>query len=282
MQNDGELGNRAPLTDVIIIAVARLVDDAQSDKREPSHSDIEFQVNRAHLQPGDPKAAGQMVGKAKRVRGTLMWAMQNAHEQGEIFLYNLISTIKGYGGFRPESPNYCGIDGIQNAIEAFRSEGYELTVDGELMPLTLQNLSGAELTKALKSYVRRAQRGIRDAALVTGTGKDLLEAVAAHVLQERYGSYAVKDNFPTLLGQAFVTAGLATSQDKPTPGESSQKRVERAMFELGLAINQLRNKEGTGHGRPWLPSVSEPEAKIAIELMGIIAERLLLACETTK
>lgn len=42
------------------------------------------------------------------------------------------------------------------------------------MPLALQNLSGVELTKALKSYIHRAQRGIRDAALVTGTGKDLL------------------------------------------------------------------------------------------------------------
>jgi len=211
-----------------------------------------------------------------------MWAMQNASEQGEIFVYNLISAIKGYGGFRPESPNYCGRDCIQNAIEAFRIEGYELTTDGELMPLALQNLSSVELTKALKSYISRAQRGIRDAALVTGTGKDLLEAVASHVLQEHYGSYSVKENFPTLLGQAFVTAGLATSQDKPNSGEPSQKRVDRAMFELGLAINQLRNKEGTGHGRPWLSSVSETEARIAVELMGIIAERLLLAAEATK
>lgn len=32
MQNDIELGNRAPLSDVIIIAVAKLIDDAQSDR----------------------------------------------------------------------------------------------------------------------------------------------------------------------------------------------------------------------------------------------------------
>jgi hypothetical protein len=265
------------LSDAIIIAVAQLVDDAQSDKREPSHSDIEYQINRVQLQNGDPKAAGQIVGKAKRIRGTLMWAMQNTPEAGEFLVANLISLIKGYGGFRPESPNYVGSDCIASAAEAFKAEGYELTIDGELMPLVLQNLSGIELTKALESYIRRAQRGIKDAALVTGTGKDLLEAVAAHVLQECYGSYAVRDNFPTLLGQAFVTVGLATSQDKPKLGEAPQKRVERAMFELGLAINQLRNREGTGHGRPWLPSVSEPEARIAVELMGIIAERLLLA-----
>jgi hypothetical protein len=282
MQNIDGSRNKGPLSDAIIIAVAKLVDDAQSDKREPSHSDIEYQINRTQLQSGDPKAAGQIVGKAKRVRGTLMWAMQNSPEEGEFLVANLISMIKGYGGFRPESTNYCGSDCIKSAVEAFNTEGYELTTDGELIPLALQNLSGMELTKALKSYIRRAQRGIKDAALITGTGKDLLEAVAAHVLQEHYGSYVVRDNFPTLLGQAFVTMGLATSQDKPIHGEPPQKRVERAMFELGLSINQLRNKEGTGHGRPWLHSVSEYEARIAVELMGIIAERLLLAYEGEK
>lgn len=33
------------------------------------------------------------------------------------------------------------------------------------------------------------------------------------------------------------------------------------MYELGCAINHLRNKQGTGHGRPWLPSVTEPQVK---------------------
>src|SRR5580704_15610241 len=76
---------RAPVTDAIVIAVARLVDDAQVGTREPSHSDIEFQVNRAGLSAGDPKAQGQAVGKAKRVRAVLTWALEQAPEGGEIF-----------------------------------------------------------------------------------------------------------------------------------------------------------------------------------------------------
>jgi hypothetical protein len=146
MQNIDGSRNKGPLSDAIIIAVAKLVDDAQSEKREPSHSDIEYQINRIQLQIGDPKTAGQIVGKAKRVRGTLMWAMENAPEQGEILVANLISMIKGCGGFRPESPNYCGFDCIISATEVFKAEAYELTTDGELMPLALQNLSGMELT----------------------------------------------------------------------------------------------------------------------------------------
>ena len=148
--------------------------------------------------------------------------------------------------------------------------------------MVLDSLSGAVLTEALESYIRRARKGIKDAALLTGTGKDLLEATAAHVLQELWGTYPERDNFPTLLGQAFVAVGLATTEDKPQQDEAPQKRIERVMYELGLAINNLRNKEGTGHGRPWLPSVSDTEARIATELMGAIAERLLLAYRSTK
>lgn len=281
-----QVGNRpqspAPLADAIIVAVARLVDDAQSDTREPSHSDIEFQINRAGLSAGDPKAQGQLVGKAKRVRGTLSWALENDPQAGGILVTNLIALIKGCGGFRNTSPNFVGSDAIKDAADAFKAEGYDLSSDGELRPLLLENLSGADLTVALEAYVRRAKRGATDAALVTGTGKDLLEATSAHILLERWGSYPTGDNFPTLLGQAFVALGLATPQDPPQPGESPQRRLERGLYEVGCAINQLRNKEGTGHGRPWLPSVTETQAKIAIEIMGIIAELLLTRHKSKK
>ena len=61
--------------------------------------------------------------------------------------------------------------------------------------------------------MRREKRGAENAALVTGTGKDLLEATAAHILVERWGAYSSSANFPTLLGQAFVALGFATPQN---------------------------------------------------------------------
>ena len=267
--------HRAPLTDSIIIAVSRLVDDSQIATREPSHSDIEFQINRVGLRNGDPKAQGQLVGKAKRIRGTLSWALEHNPEAGEQFISAIISLVKGCGGFRETSPNYVGQEAFRDAVEAFKTEGYALTPDGELRSILLDNLSGLELTAAIEAYIRRAKLGSEDAALVTGTGKDLLEATSAHILLERWSGYSSGSNFPTLLGQTFVALGLTTPQDSIQPGEPPQKRMERAMFELGCAINHLRNKQGTGHGRPWLPTVTQSEAKTAIEIMGIIAEYLL-------
>jgi hypothetical protein len=264
-----------PVNDAIVVAIARLIDDSQSETREPSHSDIEFQIHRAGLIHADPKNQGQVVGKAKRVRAVLFWGMENAPEKAEAFVVATIALVKGKGGFRLGSPNFVGEAAILDLRDAFRSEGFTLSSDGELNPTSLDSLSGASLSTVLESYARRAQRGSDDAALLVGTAKDLLEATAAHVLNEKYGQYQGHANFPTLLGQAFTALGLATSQTPPSPGEPPQRRVERALYEAGCAVNLLRNKTGTGHGRPFVAALSDDEAQAAVQLIGIISGLLL-------
>lgn len=268
---------RAPVNDAIIVALARLVDDAQTETREPSHSDIEFQINRAGLTSGDPKSHGQVVGKAKRVRGVLSWALEAAADSAEVFAAAFIALLRGKGGFRVESRNFVGHDALADAVAAFDGEGFVLSTDGDLRPKSLDTLDGAELTGALESYVRRARRGSEDAALLVGTGKDLVEAAAAHVLHQRYGQYPQQAHFPALLGQAFVAVGMTTPQTPAQPGEPPQCRLHRSLYDAACAVNSLRNKQGTGHGRPWLPSVSDADAKAAVQLMGIVAGFVLNA-----
>jgi Abortive infection C-terminus len=268
---------KAPISDAIIVAVASLVGDAQSGQREPSHSDLEFQINRAGCGAGDPKNQGQIVGKAKRVRGALYWGTENAPDKAEVLVAAVIALVRGKGGFRKESPNYVGEETIVDARDAFLCEGYVLSAEGELYPSALDNLSGVSMTTALEAYVRRAQRGSEDGALLVGTGKDLLEATAAHVITAKYGQYSHQANFPTLLGQAFIALGLATPQTPAQPGESPQRRVERALYEAGCAVNALRNKAGSGHGRPFIPNLSEDEARSAVQLIGIVSGLLLRA-----
>lgn len=272
--------NKAPVNDAIMIAVAHLVDDAQSRTREPSHSDIEFHINRNGLGPGDPNNHGQTVGKAKRVRAVLYWGVENLPDKAEALVAALISLVRAKGGFRPGSPNFVGEEAILDAREAFRSEGYVLSDEGELFPSTLDDLTSVAMTAALEAYVRRAQRGSEDGALLVGTEKDLLEATAAHVITEKFGSYSYQSNFPTLLGQAFTALGLATPHDSPQPGEPPHRRVERCLYELGCAVNALRNRTGTGHGRPFLPALSDDEARAAVQQMGMISGLLLRALKS--
>ena len=50
--------------------------------------------------------------------------------------------------------------------------------------------------------------------------------------------------------------------------------MERKMYDLTRSINRLRNKRGTGYGRPRLPDLGHDEAKAFIELIDIISERM--------
>jgi hypothetical protein len=150
--------SRAPLSDAIIVAVAKLVADAQGERRDPSHSDIEFQVKRAGLSNADPVSQGQTVGKAKRVRAILTWALDNSPEKGEELIASLVGTVRACGGFRADSPNFVGREAIQSATVAFKEEGYVLAEDGVLSAEILESLTASELT-ALSRRTPEGQSG---------------------------------------------------------------------------------------------------------------------------
>ncbi|MER1985547.1 MAG: abortive infection family protein [Solibacillus sp.] len=81
-----------------------------------------------------------------------------------------------------------------------------------------------------------------------------------------------------LLGQAFTALWVETTivkSENNTAEEKAKKRVNAAYYELGCSINALRNKSGVGHGKPFISSITDEEAKAATESMGIIAEYLL-------
>lgn len=268
----------APISDAVIYAMGYLVDDSQVEqKRQPTHWDLTQQFEKAGLP--DPTKDGPPAGKRKRVQAALNWALENNEVRGEKLVGLLLASIRAAGGFREDSPNFVGKDAIANAIEVFRAEGFQLRPDGELLQDLLDNLSGRELTDALNAYIRRAKRGALDAALVTSTGKDLVEATAAHVLVERLGTYPTTHNFPTLLGQAFLNLGLSYDKNQAT---TALERLDAALYEAACAVNTLRNKEGTGHGRPFLPTVTVSQARIAVETMGVVAERLLVVLKERK
>ncbi len=212
----------------------------------------------------------------------LNWAIENDLQKAEKFVAGMISSVKSCGGFRKSSPNYVGADAIADLASALKSEGIIIGEDGSLSPAALENLSGHQLTEALRGYVNRAKKGIEDSALLVGTSKDLMEAVAAHVIQELWGRYPSTANFPSLLGQAFVALDMATPEHKKVQGEHQRCRMERSLYETACSINNLRNKQGTGHGRPWVPDIKPSEARVAVELIGAIAELMLDNLERKK
>lgn len=268
--------NKIPITDGIAVALSKLVDDSQSERRDPSHSEIEFVIKKHGLVDLDPNKSGASpVGKAKRIRQILVAGIGKNIDAACSFAYSIIELLAANGGFRNDSPNYVGCQEISNLQELLRAKGISLSSDGKVSALLLDGLSFAEKSGALQAYIERAKHGDEDAALIVGTSKDLIEATAAHVITKLSGSYPTTANFPTLLGQAFIMLNMATSHDKVTLNEHPRKCIERNLFELACSINKLRNKQGTGHGRPFLPDLSVFESHEAIRLTGIISEKLM-------
>lgn len=260
-----------PLTDAIAVAVSRLVDD-RDGARQPSHWDVGQAIERSGLAPADPGKGSAPVGKYKRLHTVLLWAVENDLHAGQRLVGSIVGTIRGSGGFRPDSANFVTKDALANAQATFKAEGWLLCDDGELRRHLLDDdeLGTQTASEALSIYVRRANHGAEDAALVTGTGKDLVEATAAHVLVQRFGSYSPSPAFAKTLYDAYLALGL-TSEGATT----AQGRVEQGLFNLACAINGLRNKQGTGHGRPFPPEVSDVQARVAIRAMGTVADLLL-------
>jgi hypothetical protein len=97
------------------------------------------------------------------------------------------------------------------------------------------------------------------------------------VLTETFGSYSTGVDLPTLLGQAFVAVNLTPQKSKQEAGGIDGARVafEVALYDLGCAVNRLRNKAGTGHGRPFLPQVTAEQIRAATEAAGLVAGALL-------
>lgn len=202
-----------PLNDSIAFALARMVDDAQKDRRDPSHSDIEFCIKKCELVDGDPNSQGQTVGKAKRVRSTLTWAIEHSYENGCGFVDQMVSLVRSCGGFRAGSPNHVGEEAIKSLREALGTEGFILTSDGELRPTALDTLSGAELTEALWAYVRRAQKGSEDAALLVGTVSGRVKTSHSWSSQNQPGLLSDRGSslsipVTSLLGELIYSTGI--------------------------------------------------------------------------
>lgn len=125
--------------------------------------------------------------------------------------------------------------------------------------------------------MRRLNLNPDDAELQLGTAKDLDEAAARHVLEERTGSYPVGGSggsFPVTLANAFTLLGLAMPSQVPLDPDP-HRAVQQCLYSLAVAVNRLRNDAATGHGRPGAPRKTAPltpaEARLVARATALIA-----------
>lgn len=265
-----------------LIELGSALGDFFEDGKGPSHDELDQAVRRAGLTPGDPRRiAGPPIGKTKRIRRILVHATDHDPGAGLGFALQVTALLRADGAFTPGLETYAGTTKIAALSRALASLGYDLDPGGAVRETVIDNLHGSDLTDALQSYVRRMNLNPDDAALQIGTGKELDEAAARNVLEERMGTYPVggrKGSFPVTLASAFTVLGFAVPP-KVTLDPDPHREVQQCLYLLAVAVNRLRNDAGTGHGRPSGPRRTAPlspaEARLIARATALVAGALI-------
>lgn len=164
------------------------------DGAGPSHDRLDTAFLRAGLAAGDPAPGGQTptrqpLGKTKRVRQVLVYATDSDGAAGVRLSQHIVSLLRAAGAFSSTGEAYAGDNKVARLRDAFLPVGFTLDESGGLRPTVIENLVGTKLTDALQAYVQRVNLNPDDAPLQIGSGKELDEATARHVIQERTASY---------------------------------------------------------------------------------------------
>ena len=250
----------------------------------PSHARIEEVLNDAGL----PTAReSEWEGKATRVRRILRGVIANVFEpaRGSQFVEEVLAAIRAHGGFDPSSPRFSGPLAIAAAKRAFAGVGWELTDDGTLHPVTLADIPNEDLRPVLEKALLRIRHASThdDIALLLGQAKELLETTAKHVLDTLDWPYRANADFGELMHHARDRL-LLLPQNVDANSDSAQatKPLFDGIGKIVAAIDDLRRKEGTGHGRTKLPTTESPTAIFVVRTSANIAELMLARLDAAR
>lgn len=158
---------------------------------------------------------------------------------------------------------------------ALSRSGWALTDDGRL-----RAVAGADLETggraALDETLERLRGSGNDPALAIGSAKELLESVAKFVLDELGMHVGPKMDFNTLWHLARERLGvLPQSVDQSIKGFEQIRNIHQSSWTIAQNVNELRNLQGTGHGRLLPTGVSEDLAMLVVREACSVAEYML-------
>lgn len=180
--------------------------------------------------------------------------------------------IKGYTLPDHEAANVAATKSLRSALAHL---GWDLTDDGRLQKQGDIDLSTGGRA-ALDEQLTRLRRNSEDPAALLGGAKDLLESVAKFVLEEAGRLPDRRVEFPEALSLAFEHLGLLpTSVDATTPGGKQLRAIYQSARTVTTAVNELRNLQGTGHGRTLPTGVTREAARFVIREATHVAELML-------
>ncbi|WP_459288970.1 abortive infection family protein [Arthrobacter sp. MDT1-48-3] len=164
---------------------------------------------------------------------------------------------------------------VHDLRAALTHAGWGLSEDGRLEQLGKIDLETGGRA-ALDEQLQRLRRNIDDPAAVLGGAKELIEAIAKFVLEEGGLTPDPRIPFPGLIDLSFERLGLLPAVlNDSVEGVKQIREIYRSAKKTVIAVNVLRNLQGTGHGRTLPTGVTTEAARYVIRETTHVAELML-------
>ncbi|KJL33107.1 abortive infection family protein [Microbacterium oxydans] len=262
-----EAMNGSPLNDEISGALGRFFFSGTG----PSHGALTQVFTTAGVvrhDPYDPVAGAP--NKQLRVLQVCRLAQQDG-ASGKKLTESLLNALRLDGAFRDDAQD----DNVQSLRAAFLHVGWSLSDDGRLERAGFVDLDTGG-RQALDEQLERLRRNIDDPAALLGIAKELLEAVAKFILDDGGMPVPKAAPFDMIITLAFERLSFVTGQiDETVPGAKQVRAIHGSAKKIALQVNELRNLQGTGHGRTLPTGISPETAWFVIREVTHVAELML-------
>ena len=244
----------------------------------PTHAELDGLFASHGLAHADPRRVDAAATKEVRVRAVLTEGIAAPPEVANGLVHTLLAGMRTRGCFDAGGDHYPvgGPAVVTAAQRAFRQLGWTLDDEGQLVPAVLTGLDHHSRRRAIEAAIERIRRAPDDAALLIGSAKELLETTSRYVLEEIGQPARGNADFPELLHMARDRLDLLPQRVAQTsPAARTVREVYDGLWKVAKAVNELRNTEGTGHGRTSLPTVAPHTARVVVQAAGLLSALLL-------
>jgi hypothetical protein len=257
--------SKHPVSDEVGAALGAFVAGG-AGPRHAVLSRIFTQAGYGSAAPYDSNSPNQQMNKEDRIRVTVSAAVRDPARSREL-VDGLLAEFRVAGIFTRHADNaaeHLRSTSVETLRRAFSRIDWELTTDGQLRPAGVGQVSALEGRPAIEDQLARLRRATDDPALLVGTAKEMLESTAKYVLDVFSTPYSAKSDFDELWFHARDRLGLRPEQvDTGQPGGKQVREVLQSSWSIARMTNEVRNVEGTGHGR-ILPTAMTAEMALLI------------------
>ena len=258
-----------PISNGVIGALANFTQGGKG----PEHRKLTQVFESCGCSDSDPfDEMTRTPNKVERITKVGQAALRRPHA-GRKFTEGLIDQFRISNVFGSERQFYE--NSIRILTDELKHVGWSLTSDGHLqLPDKIDLETGGR--PALEEQINRLRRNEEDPGALLGTAKDTIESACKLVLEDNHRYPGANASFSAILAQTFEVLDMkAGGVDTEQPGGKSLRTIYSSSQKIAGEINNLRNAQGSGHGRTLPTGVSVEAARYVVKQVILLTELIL-------